>query len=366
MKTVRLSAVGDILLSGTIAEMIESKCPEEPFIYISNELRKSDFVFGNLECPLSNRGNPLKNKCCLHSPPETVKSLKSAGFDVLSLANNHIFDYGFESFEDTVFLLKRENISYFGAGKNLEEARKPVILHVNGLSIGFVGYSWNDNGIWNKGIKTTKDKYEVPPLDKKIITEDVRNLKEKTDIVIVSLHCGYESERYPLPSQRKLAHKVIDSGASLILGHHPHVLQGIEEYNNGLIVYSLGNFVFPNVSYERFNLIQKKENRESMIFCCEISKDGIRDFEVTPVKSNDYFQPIILKGREKTAIIKKIENLSGGFKLPNYSHFWRVNRVRKDLPDATTSKTFNKVLFKIHRVRRRVLKTIIKRREGVS
>lgn len=366
MKSIELSAVGDILLSGTVAELVKDKRPEEPFIFVLDELRKSDLVFGNLECPLSKRGEPLKNKCCFYSPPETVKSLKSAGFNVLSLANNHVFDYGFESFEDTVFLLKRENISYFGGGKNLEEARKPVIVHINKLSIGFLGYSWNDNGIWNKGIKTTKDKYEVPPLDKKIITEDVRNLKEKTDIVIVSLHWGYERERYPLPSQRKLAHKVIDSGASLILGHHPHVLQGIEEYNNGIIVYSLGNFIFPNVSYKRFNIIQKTENKESIIFCCEISKDGIRNFAIKPIRGNDCFQPFILKGREKAAIIKKIENFSEGFKLPNYSHFWRVNRVRKDLPDATTSKTFNKVLCKIHRVRRRVLKTIIKRRKGVS
>ena len=354
MKKAKLSAVGDILLSGTFTELVKSKSPSEPFIFVFDDLRKNDLVFGNLECSLSNRGNPLKDKCRLYSPPETVKSLKSVGFNLLSLANNHIFDYGFEGFEDTAFLLKSENISYFGAGRNLEEARKPVILHINDLSVGFLGYSWDFIGSTN----ATKDKYGTAPLDEKIIIEDVKNLKEKTEIVIVSLHWSYERERYPLSSQRKLARKIIDSGASLILGHHPHVLQGIEEYNDGIIVYSLGNFIFPNVSYKRWNLIQKKENKESIIFCCEISKHGITDFDVKPIKSNDSFQPFVLNGEEKAAIIKKIEDLSEGFGLPCYSRFWRVNRVRKDLPDATTSETLNKILRKIYRMRR-ALKTLI-------
>lgn len=353
MKKVKLSAVGDVFLGGTIAELVK-KSPEEPFIFVLDELRKSDLIFGNLECSLSNRGNPLKNKCCLYSPPETLKSLKSAGFNIISLANNHVFDYGFEGFKDTISLLKKESISYFGAGKNLEEARRPVILRINKLSIGFLGYSWDFIG----SIYATKDKYGTAPLDEKIIIEDVRNLKEKTDMVITALHWGYEGERYPLPFQRKLAHKIIGSGASLVLGHHPHVSQGIEEYNGGIILYSLGNFIFPNFSYKRFKVIQKIENKESIIFCCEISKDEIRDFYVKPIRVNECFQPFIPKGGEREAIIKKIENLSEGFKLPRYSRFWRVNRVRKDLPDATTSETLNKILRKIYRMRR-ALKTLI-------
>lgn len=346
MKGVKLSAVGDILLSGTVVEMIRNKGYEHPFIFVLEELKKSDLVFGNLECPLSKRGRSLKNKCCLYSPAETVKSLKSVGFNVVSLANNHIFDYGYEGFADTIAILKKNNISWFGAGKNLEEARMPAILSINNLSIGFLGYSWNFIG----SINATKNKFGTAPLSEKLILEDVKKLKEKTDIVIVSLHWSYERERYPLPSQRKLAHRIIDAGASLILGHHPHVLQGIEEYDNGIIVYSLGNFIFPDVSYEEYNLIQEQENKESMIFNCEISNNGIEGFDIIPIKSNNQFQPKILKNGEKRLMSERIEKLSEGFKLQNYSYFWKINRVRKDLPDITTNKTFNMGTYKIYQV----------------
>lgn len=167
MRTVKISAVGDILLNESIIEMIRDKIPE-PFSFVIDELRKSDLVFGNLEGPLSNRGNPLKNKCCIFSPPETVKILKLAGFNVLSLANNHIFDYSYEGFEDTISLLRENNISWFGAGKTLEEARKPSILSVNNLSVGFIGYSWDFIG----SINATKNKFGTAPLDEKIILED--------------------------------------------------------------------------------------------------------------------------------------------------------------------------------------------------
>lgn len=349
MKSLRLSAVGDILLTGTVVEMIRNKSPKEPFIFVLEELEKGDLVFGNLECPLSNRGDPLKNKCCLYSSPETVKSLKSAGFNVLSLANNHIFDYGYEGFEDTISLLKENNISWFGAGKNLEEARMPAILSTNNLSIGFLGYSWDFIG----SINATKSNFGTAPLNEKLILEDVKNLKEKADIVIVSLHWGYDRECYPLPSQRKLAQGIIDAGASLVLGHHPHVLQGIEKYNNGVIVYSLGNFIFPDVSYKHYNLVQKPENKESIIFSCEISKNGIEDFDIIPIKSNNQFQPKILKNKEKELILKKIENLSEGFKnFKNYSAFWNKNRTRKDLPAIiAASKTFNVAIYKVYQTK---------------
>lgn len=327
MKNLKLFAVGDIVLSGYVAEMIRNKGPKEPFIFVLDKLRESDLVFGNLECPLSNRGNPLKNKCCLYSPSETVKSLKLAGFNIVSLANNHIFDYGYVGFEDTIALLRKNNVSWFGAGKNLKEARVPAIMNLDSMLVGFLGYSWDFIG----SINATKNKFGTAPLNGKIILKDVKNLKEKVDAVIVSLHWSYEREDYPLPSQRKLAHKIIDAGASLVLGHHPHVLQGIEKYSRGVVVYSLGNFIFPDISYGQYNLIQKPENKKSIIFACEISNNGIESFDVIPIKSNDKFQLTILKEEERKTLTEKIQKLSESFKLQNYSNFWKENRVRKDI-----------------------------------
>lgn len=325
-RTVRLSAVGDILLSG-VAELIGNKAPDAPFTFVRSIFKESDLVFANLECPLSNRGNPLKNKCCLCSPPEVVKSLKSAGFSVLSLANNHIFDYGYEGFEDTVSLLKENDISYFGAGKNLEEARKPTVLHINGVCIGFLGYSWDYIGSMN----AAASKFGTAPLSERFIIEDVRKLKQQVDIVVVSLHWGYERERYPLPSHRKLAHKIMSAGATVVVGHHPHVLQGIETYKDGIILYSLGNFVFPDILYKQYNLIQKPENKESAIFQCQLSSRGVDLVNTIPIRFNEHFQPTILDGSDKKSILNTIGNLSRGFNA-DYASFHKANRIRKKLP----------------------------------
>ncbi|MCD6172026.1 MAG: CapA family protein [Thermoplasmata archaeon] len=344
MKNVRLSAVGDILLTGMVAGVIKSKGPEEPFVFVLEELKKSDLVFGNLEGPLSNCGNPLKNKCCLYSLPETVKSLKSAGLGVLSLANNHIFDYGYKAFEDTISLLKENNISWFGAGKDLEEAKRPAILSINNLLIGFLGYSWDFIG----SINATKNRFGTAPLNEKLILEDIKKLKKKTHVVIVSLHWGYERERYPLPSQRKLAHRIIDAGASLILGHHPHVLQGIESYKKGIIVYSLGNFIFPDIVYKNYRIVQKPENKESIIFQCNISKEGIDNFDIAPIMANDLFQPVVLQNKDKDLVAKKIKELSKAFELNNYSYFWKRNRTRKDLPDMGEHSVFYLYFYRLY------------------
>ncbi len=155
------------------------------------------------------------------------------------------------------------------------------------------------------------------------------------------MHWGYDREKYPLPSQRKLAHNLIDCGANLILGHHPHVLQGIENYNKGVIVYSQGNFIFPDISYKQYNLIQKRENKESIIFQIRFSKAGIESYNLTPIRVNEDYQPLILEDEEKEALLKKIEILSEGFSSGNYRRYWRKNRVRKDLLDIENSGLYN-------------------------
>lgn len=358
MKSIKLFAVGDILLSESVAELIRNKGPKEPFVFVLDEFKKSDLLFGNLECPLSNRGKPLKNKCCLCSPPETVKSLKHGGFNILSLANNHIFDYGYEGFKDTVVLLEENNISWFGAGKNLEEARKPAILSIDNLSIGFLGYAWDFIG----SINGTKNNFGTAPLNEKIILEDVKNLKGKIDKMIVSLHWSYDKEKYPLPSQRDLAHKIIDAGADLILGHHPHVLQGIEKYGNGVIVYSLGNFIFPDIFFKNYQITQKSENKESIIFECKMSRDEIKNLDIIPARTISLPQPKILKGEDKELTLRKIEKLSERFKLNNYSYFWRKNRIRKDLRDVNQH-IFHLYYYKILRLTkfgRAIIKKVIK------
>lgn len=326
MKGAKLIAVGDISLGSSKVKMMKNIEKMNPFIFVSEELRRGDIIFGNLERPFSNRGKPQKNEWCLYSPPETVNSLKYAGFNLLSLANNHIFDYGYEGFEDTVAFLKQNNIFCFGAGKNLEEAQKPAIISINDISIGFLGYEWE----FMESVNATNNNFGTAPLREEIILEDVKNLKEKADVIVVSLHWGYDRERYPSPGQRKLAHRLVDVGTDLVLGHHPHVLQGIEYYKDGIIAYSLGNFVFLDESYFKG---WKGVNRESAILKCQISKSGLEETEIIPINCNDSLLPKPLKDKRKKAALSKLKGLSNGFQAKDYATFWRRNRVRKDLPD---------------------------------
>ena len=341
---INLVAVGDIFINGVLPNLINLKGYTAPFALALDAIINAEIKFGNLEGPLSTKGVPLE-KCCLHSIPEAVKSLATVGFNVISLANNHTFDYGYEAFKDTCSMLEKNGIAWFGAGHNVREATKPVIMQINGLSIGFLGYSWNFIGSTDATLKTPG----AAPLKKKLIVKDVINLKQQVDTVVVSLHWGYERERYPLPYQRKMAHEIIDAGASLILGHHPHVLQGSEEYKNGVIVYSLGNFIFPDFHYKHFHLLQKEENKKSIIFRCTLSKKAVEQWDVIPIKSNDNFQPVSQDGINGQKILNKITELSEPFSRKVYWYFWMKHRSRKDLLQIRGTSIYYRKKLKFYR-----------------
>ena len=313
---IKFTAVGDIMMGNGVETMIKRYEVKFPFQHVSSILKNSDITFGNLEAPLTNETNkavldytkiidkPLvidgkvfTNVYC-RAIPSSVEGLVYAGFDVVSLANNHILDYSATGLFDTMKILSEHNIKYVGAGKNIDDAKKPVIIQVKNMKVGFLAYS--DVYLASKqkpGVASTK-----------YIRKDIKNLKDKVDIIVVSIHGGMCIVDHPLPDEIKMMHSIIDSGASLILRHHPHVIQGIEHYNKGVIVYSLGNFVFDcNIDPLEKDLA---EARESMIFQCKLSKEGIEETKIIPVYINDYYQPEVLSGSDKDKILSKIEKLS--------------------------------------------------------
>ncbi len=316
-----LHAVGDVLLGLNVAGLMATHGYEYPFCQVSPVLRSADLVFGNLECPLSTRGQPFDPQQpggkYFRAPPGAVQGLRSAGFNVLNLANNHILDFGPEAMTDTVTLLRENGIHPLGVGANRDEARRPLYVTSHGLRVAFLAYS--------SRFPAGRNSPGSVPFDLKIMRADVRRARSEADTVVVSCHIGVEFFPYPLPQHRQILHCLVDEGADLILGHHPHVLQGIERYGRGVIIYSLGNFVF-DIAYEAEEAQTRPEASvllghavegasldmlaRSVIFRCELNRGGITDFELIPIRLNHQGQPAAATGSEAKTILGEIERLS--------------------------------------------------------
>ncbi len=235
--------VGDIMLSRAVGERITKyNDPTFPFLKSADILRAADFTFGNLENPVSDRGTNMGSIYSFRAEPRVIDGLAYSGFDMVSLANNHMWDYGPEALEDTVNVLHAQNINSIGAGKNAAEANRLVIKDINGVTLGILGFTT----LYPKSLEATEDSAGVSSFDIKKISERIKEIKNNNiaDILVISLHWGEEYQTISNAFQQDIAHQLITAGADLIIGHHPHVPQEIEHYHDGWIFYSLGNFVF--------------------------------------------------------------------------------------------------------------------------
>ncbi|MFW5714447.1 MAG: CapA family protein [Brevefilum sp.] len=272
---VTLMAVGDIMLGRTIGELILSEGPEAPFLDTSPTLASADITVGNLECTISERGTAEDKLYTFRAPLAAGESLAFAGFDVLSLANNHSLDFGPLALEDTLDILVEQQISPVGAGLNAAQAYGPVIKEVNGLRIAFLAYADipttdYDYLSWEAG----PDKAGIAWAHPDRLRQGIATARKQADIVVVLLHNGYEIVQQVSENQQIIAKLAIDSGASLVIGHHPHVLQRIESYKDGLIAYSLGNFVFDNFLFPP---------NYSAILKVELSEQGVESYELIDI-----------------------------------------------------------------------------------
>lgn len=238
---VSLVFVGDIMLSRNIGKIMQERSDwTHHFRQVAPLLREADLTFGNLEGPISARGENMGSRYSFRADPRSGEGLTYAGFDVLSIANNHVWDYGSEAFADTLRILKESGIGPVGGGANYPEAHAPLIKEVRETRIAFLAYT---NLIPRS--RTSRDaRPAVAFLDIDTVTADVRNAKREADIVAVSFHWGEEYKTKRNAEQERIAKAAIDEGASLVIGHHPHVVQELERYREGYIAYSLGNFVF--------------------------------------------------------------------------------------------------------------------------
>ena len=241
---VRLIFVGDIMLDDGPGRLISRG--GDPLASFASLLKGADYTIGNLECPIATVGEPLQNKIVSFRAHPRVVPLLVGRFDALGVANNHSGDYGQAAFLETLGLLADQGIATFGGGRQLAEAHRPLWIARGGLLIAVLAYnefkprSFEAGAEW-AGIAWSEDTQVVA---------DIRAARTAgADLVILFMHWGWERELQPSERQRQLARLMIDAGADLVVGGHPHVTQGVEYHQGKLIVYSLGNFVFDGFDY---------------------------------------------------------------------------------------------------------------------
>ena len=278
-KSIRLAAVGDLLLT---AKPGDSKA--RGLEALSDEVRElfasCDLVFANLECTLVGKDSVPTEPLVL-STEKQIRSLKGTGIDIVTLGNNHSFDCFDDGFGRVTSILDDIGIPWFGAGVNLSEALRPIILERNGVSLAFMGVVDQSSGPYQFARETGSG---VAPLALEQTCNLIKKVKKNVDHVVISPHWGMERFRIPSPMQVQQAHRFVEAGASLVLGHHPHVIQGIETWHGSTILYSLGNFQANEVHWQNDDILSwSRFERTGMILLVDLAADGVLNVQQIPV-----------------------------------------------------------------------------------
>ncbi len=326
MSTASFIGAGDFMVSETD--------PDFMLRHVADIMRAADVTYLNVEGPICDQGEVHAAITGVGIPvrsvPRAAKGLKNAGVDIVSLANNHTMDYGALGLEQTFELLGAQGIAYCGAGRNLVQARRPVSLQVKGLRVSFLSYtsvclpayaaSRDGHGAAVVRASTSYDvnfrvvmqpgsplhiRSHANPDDLRMVQEDVRAAKADADVVFVAWHWGV-SERHGKVAeyQRELGCAAIDAGADAIVGHHAHMVLGVEFYKQRPIFYSVGNFAF-DMSHHYFR-------PETVVIKCDIECSGLRNFRLLPFMANPARQPCPADERGTQRMAWMLEDLSDG------------------------------------------------------
>ncbi|PKM91305.1 hypothetical protein CVU82_01760 [Candidatus Falkowbacteria bacterium HGW-Falkowbacteria-1] len=326
---VSLIAVGDISYSRGVERMVKAKGDiNYPFLEIKDYLKNSDLVFANLETPITEGREISDFEMVFRSNPGTEQALKDAGFSIMSLANNHTPNFGERGLLDTFACLDRVNIVYSGAGKNNEEADAPVYIERKGIRFAFLSY--NDFDVVPAYYEASENRAGTAFMRIEKMNENVKKAKENSDFVIISMHSGTEYVDNPNNSQINFAHSAIDAGADMVIGHHPHVVQTVEEYKGKFIFYSLGNFVFDQS--------WSQDTTEALLVKIYFTKNGISKISFLPVVSDNLVQVKVADREEAKKIITRLKlSLDESF-----LYFW--NNGKGDFEKETRSVIYQKEL----------------------
>ncbi len=319
-----LAFVGDLMTGGVFGARTERRDSGayDPFRMLKRGLAKADLLVVNFEGPLRGRGSPRTDKSAVLQNQQTAIDFLLTGPSVCSLANNHIMDYGREGLVGTREQLTAAGIPFLGAGLNELEAAQPLVLDTQGHRLGFVAFTSDEPNVG--AVCATETRAGCASFeDLSGCLRRVSRLAKEVDLVCVTLHWGHEFHEYPSDEEVRIAHAFVDAGARLVIGHHPHVLQGIERYGDALIAYSLGNFFFSPFEYVTGRrMVQSRLEREFLVLLVKLSSEGRLDYSLVPGLCGRDYQLIPYSGRALVKFLQRFERLSTPIKGTDYAGFW--------------------------------------------
>lgn len=298
---ITMTFVGDVMMSDKVEGILQQNGYDYPYTHVKSYFQQADLAIANLETPITTGGTRQAKEYSYRSSPLALPPLADAGIDLVNLANNHSMDRGPDGLLDTIKHLDENGILHVGAGENIDEAYKAIIIEKKGVKIAFLGMN---RVIPDESWKATKSRPGMTQVyEPTLAVESIKLAKEQADLVVVITHWGVEREDMPVQYQKDLARRFIDAGADLIVGSHPHVLQGFEQYKGKWIAYSLGNFIFTtNDNSKTWN---------SAILQAECTADGACELNVVPVLTK-YALPQPMKGDQAAKLLNHLSSISLG------------------------------------------------------
>ena len=304
---VEITIAGDLCLTedGFVIDKYDTvndlkQCISPEILRITNE---SDLFYINHEYTISDRGTPLAGKYyTFRAKPERMNLLKEMGTDIVSLANNHVYDYGEEALLDTVDLLDEAGIPYVGGGRNIAEAKQPVYFVINGMKIGFVGAS-NGEKIRYTPQATEESAGILRAYDTTEYNQVISEASKECDYLIAYIHWGTEDSNYLNSDQQRWGREFLDSGADIVIGGHPHVLQGIEYVDGKPIIYSLGDFWFNH------------ETKYTGVLKLNIQYEGLKEMSFVPCLQTNFTTQYLERSEEQEELYDFLEELSPNIQI---------------------------------------------------
>jgi poly-gamma-glutamate synthesis protein (capsule biosynthesis protein) len=292
---------GDFVPHGRVLNMIKENVFEHVFNKFEDILSTTDINITNLECPFVNKSKPIRKiGPLLKAPIESAEIFRGGKINIVTLANNHILDFGKEGLADTITACNNVGIQTIGAGLNKSQLQKPLIIKKSNIVIGLINFAESEFSIVQNG------NYGANPLDIQVIYNQITELKKSVDSIIIIAHGGHEFYKYPSPELVKRYRMLIDFGANAVVGHHPHCFSGFELYKHGVIFYSLGNFSF---DWPGMNKIGWNDG-----YAVKLMIDNNRklDFEIIPYKQGTSDIPGIrlLNDEEKILFNKEVNEIN--------------------------------------------------------